>query len=256
MESAGARSGLWLAAGLAFIGIGATTLFQNVYPSVSPIGWPLLALGFLCIGVAAQMWFGRTSELSPTQANVGAADATPAEEPAPNLAPDSEDLQIVHINYTHQILVGYGTRHDEQYAANVASFRNTLRRNEQVGDAFDVKAELRFAATRDTREFNISGYWLETTDEEVDGIRISVGAAARNLVVALRRTYNDPTVHVVDNQNRDGYRLPPALVTVWQAGMPARNYPFQVLLASEGRILAQVRYVLRIREDAIALVRM
>jgi hypothetical protein len=249
------RSSTWFATAAGILGFGFTFLLQDTYVGLRPFAWPMFFVGTLCLGVAAQIWFGRPKH---DAASVGDAtsvllpSAMPA-EPEPNIVPAGEhSAGVVFIDHTKHIRVGYGTRFDDQYVAAIVSFSNDLTRARRVGDAFDVKAEVRFVATATTKDFKVAGYWLDVLEDEDDGIRITVGSAARSLIVAVR-DQREGILYAVENPSRDGYGVPPALIPLWGTALEPQSFSLQILLASDGDVLAQYRYTLHTDAEKLEL---
>jgi hypothetical protein len=173
-------------------------------------------------------------------------------DPPPNVMPDGEFTEVAHIDHTKDIHLGYGTRFDKQFRVAIATFRNELRQGRRVGDAFDVKAEVRFTATKDTKDVKLPAYWLESLPGETDGVRLEVGGASRSVVVAVR-DHHDGSVFAVEDSSKSGYTFPPTLLLLAPPHPSDRKYPLSVLLARDGEIISHTRYVLQVTATEIRL---
>jgi hypothetical protein len=244
------RSAAWLAAGLGLGGIGLTGVLQNTAPAFVPVGYVLLSLALISLGIAAAAFFGideRDETLSPEIPAL--LPPTAPEEPPPNVRADHQYIARIHDDHSYHVLRhGDGTRFDTPFTGAVVSFRNTFVRRRAGVDAYDVKAQITIHDASGTT-MTLAGYWLNVIEGEHDGVRIAAGGAERELVIAVRD--RDGMVAAVQRSDT----AHPEYLPVWQPQLGSKKFSVEVLLASNGSVLATARYELRLSDKAFEIVR-
>ncbi|MEA2162362.1 MAG: hypothetical protein QOK37_489 [Thermoanaerobaculia bacterium] len=215
------------------------------------MGWPLLGIGLICVGVSAQIWFAR-NELAPVLASSQNTLSETVRDAPPNIVADGYYVQAAHVDHTRHVKLGHGTRFDQPYLAAYVDFRNGLLRGRKVGDAYDLTAEVRLSSKTLTRDVHWVGYWRRIVEAEASAITLTAGGAARALILALRDT-NTGVVYAVEDVSPAGHNFPVSLMGLWQPGSQDETYVLTVLIAREGTVLTEEKFVLRIGEQGIEL---